>query len=305
MLAAVLALSGCFGIAYGETVMRTMEGGMDVKITYPKDVIAGRTFSLSVLVQNNGWEDKQDVSFAFSADNAITPTSGSAIEIPLVSQDGSYGRTADFAIDENAAPGTYFINIEYSQVLLANNQEPQEPTGTNIAIPVVVRESAAALLHVTSPESLFAGAEFPITVEFVPDADISNVRLQIVPPMDIEFRGETQHLFSSVSRDEQVGVTSILVIPDQDVTGEHVVPLSIRLSYSDDAEEEYEISETVSMILRPRTFMELTGDGGIWVGDFFIAPYVSLGTIVGIPMGAIVTLLIRRSYRSGRRRSRK
>ena len=48
--------------------------------------------------------------------------------------------------------------------------------------------------------------------------------------------------------------------------------------------------------MRPRTFMELTTDGGIWVGDFFIAPYVSLGTIIGIPAGAILSLAIRRKY---------
>ena len=41
--------------------------------------------------------------------------------------------------------------------------------------------------------------------------------------------------------------------------------------------------------------MELTNDGGIWIGDFFIAPYVSIGTIVGIPVGTILSLLIRRA----------
>lgn len=41
--------------------------------------------------------------------------------------------------------------------------------------------------------------------------------------------------------------------------------------------------------------MELTTDGGIWIGDFFIAPYVSLGTIIGIPAGTIISLLIRKN----------
>ena len=50
--------------------------------------------------------------------------------------------------------------------------------------------------------------------------------------------------------------------------------------------------------------MELTTDGGIWIGDFFIAPYVSLGTIIGIPAGAIISLLIRRKT-SPKKRTRK
>ena len=64
-------------------------------------------------------------------------------------------------------------------------------------------------------------------------------------------------------------------------------------------------SQTVSVILRPRTFMELTTEGGIWVGNFFIAPYVSLGTIIGIPAGAIISLLIRRNQNVKKRSSKK
>ncbi len=54
--------------------------------------------------------------------------------------------------------------------------------------------------------------------------------------------------------------------------------------------------------MRPRTFMELTTDGGIWIGDFFIAPYVSLGTVIGIPAGAAISLLIRRSQKTKKRK---
>ena len=50
--------------------------------------------------------------------------------------------------------------------------------------------------------------------------------------------------------------------------------------------------------------MELTTDGGIWIGDFFIAPYVSLGTIIGIPAGAIVSLIIRKKTTKSKRKTR-
>jgi hypothetical protein len=56
-----------------------------------------------------------------------------------------------------------------------------------------------------------------------------------------------------------------------------------------------EESHVVSIILQPRTFMKLTSDGGIWIGNFFLAPYVSIGTIIGIPDGAIISLLIRKN----------
>lgn len=51
--------------------------------------------------------------------------------------------------------------------------------------------------------------------------------------------------------------------------------------------------------------MELTIDGGIWIGEFFIAPHISIGTIIGIPAGAIISLLIRKSQKSTKKRLKK
>ena len=74
------------------------------------------------------------------------------------------------------------------------------------------------------------------------------------------------------------------------------------VSYTDDVGDEKTDSKTVPLILRPRTFMELTTDGGIWIGDFFIAPYVSIGTIIGIPMGTIFSIIIKRSLNKKKKR---
>ena len=63
-------------------------------------------------------------------------------------------------------------------------------------------------------------------------------------------------------------------------------------------------SWSVPLLLRPKNFMEITNDGGIWVGDFFIAPYVSIGTIVGIPAGTIFSLLLRRAVEKRKKKKR-
>ena len=42
--------------SYAETLRQSMEGGMDLEITYPDSVMKERMFSISILLQNNGWE---------------------------------------------------------------------------------------------------------------------------------------------------------------------------------------------------------------------------------------------------------
>ena len=292
---------------YGETINQSMEGSMDVQITHPDEAIIGRIASISILIKNNGWEDKQDISFTFtSQDNSMIPVSDNSITIKRLSQGSSYGGGIDFKISSDISPGIHFLNVKYSQILVSNNKEPQEPIVYDIAIPIVVKKEPSVIIHTNTPEAIFANAEFPFIVEIISkDIEITNVNIEIIPPTDIQFRGETLHSFSTIQKNYPIIITSRIISPIEEVNTEYKLPFNIIVRYTDDIGEEKIESQVVSVILRPRTFMELTTDGGMWIGDFFIAPYISIGTIIGIPAGAIISLLIRKSQKSTKKRLKK
>ncbi|MBS3926008.1 MAG: hypothetical protein KGZ34_04885 [Nitrosarchaeum sp.] len=293
--------------AYGEIVNQSMEGSMDIQITHPDEVIVGRIASISVLIKNNGWEDKQDISFIFtSQDNSMIPVLDNSITIKKLSQGSSFGGSKDFKISTDVNPGIHFLNVKYSQVLVSNNKEPQEPSVYDIAIPIVVKNEPSVIIHTITPEAIFTNAEFPFVVEIISkDIEISDVNVEIIPPRDIQFRGETSHSFSNIEKNSPIIINSRIISPIEEVNTEYKMPFNIIVRYTDDIEEEKIESQTISVILRPRTFMELTMDGGIWIGNFFIAPYVSIGTIIGIPAGTIISLLIRKNQKSTKRRNKK
>ena len=292
---------------YGEKINQSMEGSMDIQITHPDEAIIGRIASISILIKNNGWEDKQDISFTFtSQDNSMIPVSDNSITIKRLSQGSSYGGSVDFKISSNINPGIHFLNVKYSQILVSNNKEPQEPIVYDIAIPIVVKKEPSIIIHTNTPEAIFANAEFPFIVEIISkDIEITDVNIEIIPPTDIQFRGETLHSFSTIQKNSPIIITSRIISPIEEVNTEYKLPFNIIVRYADDIGEEKIESQDVSVILRPRTFMELTTDGGIWIGDFFLAPYISIGTIIGIPAGAIISLLIRKSQKSTKKRLKK
>lgn len=292
---------------YAEKITQNYEGGMDIEISYPDEMVVGREGVISILVKNNGWEEKQDISFLFSNEgNTLDVGKSDKIIIDKLAQDGSYGGNIDLRIPSDTKPGIHFLNLKYSQVLVANNETPQAAIFHDIAIPIIVKEDANVRIYTKMPESIFANAEFPIEVELVSeDIDITNVNIKIIPPKDIDFRGETSHTFSKIQKNIPVGITSRIITPTEEVNTEYKLPFEIIVTYTDDVGEEKQDSQTVSVILRPRTFMELTTNGGIWIGDFFIAPYVSLGTIIGIPAGTIISLLIRKNQKSSKKRPKK
>ena len=110
---------------------------------------------------------------------------------------------------------------------------------------------------------------------------------------------------SSLEKQTPYTISAELITPVENVTTEYTIPVKVILTYTDDLGETNTSTQSMPLLLRPKTFMELTNDGGIWIGDFFIAPYVSIGTIVGIPAGTILSLIIRRSQNKKKESSTK
>ena len=281
--------------SYAETLRQSMEGGMDLEITYPDSVMNDRMFSIAILLQNNGWENKQDISFTLSnPDGAFISHSDNVIIIDELTTTSSFGTTIEYQVSKTANEGSHFLNIDYTQILVSNNVDPMEPTQTNIALPITVFGEPVVVIQTVTPESIFSNSEFTFeTTVLSEDIDLKDVTVQIITPDDIEFRGDTSYVISLLEKQEPYTVTAEMITPTKDVTMEYTIPVKVLVSYTDDLGEENTETQSVPLLLRPKMFMEITNDWGIWIGDFFIAPYVSVGTIVGIPAGTILSLLIR------------
>ena len=294
IFSAVLSLV-VFNGAEAATIKQTMDGSVDVTVTYPDSVIVGRDFQVGVLVQNNGWEDKQDISFTISTQDSSFTSNNDTLQIDRLSKGGSYGGEIEFMVKETAQAGTHYLNALYTQVLLSNNETPTPPTKQNIAIPIDLKAQPEIQLNIVTPTRIFPNAEFPFDVEIISkDVTIKDLSVEVIPPSDIRFRGQSIHAYSSLQKDEPLLIHSQIVTTPADITTEHKLPFEVRVNYTDDTGAQETTSKTVSLVLRPRTYMEITSDGGIWIGGFFLAPYVSIGTIVGIPMGTLFSLLVQR-----------
>lgn len=282
--------------SYAETISKTMDASMDLEIIYPDTVIIDRIFPVSIFLKNNGWEDKQDIEIYFDNPSNVMSTSKNHLIIKYLSSEGSFGDTIDFMVSENASQGTHYLNVEYSQVLLSNNIEPMESFKSSFTIPINVIYTPTVLLQTVGPESIFPNTEFQFEVTIISEnIDLTNVSLKIIPTDELILLGETSHSFSSIKKGMAKSIYSELKIQQEHISSEHTIPVTVLLTYTDDLGIEHTDSKSHPIILRPRTQMELTSDGGIWIGDFFIAPYVSLGTIIGIPAGTIFSLIIKRA----------
>ena len=72
MIPLLVGLSILLPNIHADTLIQNLEGGMEIEITYPEEIVDGREGFISILVKNNGWEDKQDISFVFSSYSYFT-----------------------------------------------------------------------------------------------------------------------------------------------------------------------------------------------------------------------------------------
>ncbi len=279
---------------------------MDVIIEYPDSVIAGRDFTISVFVQNNGWEDKQAVTFAVESQSASILAKNQTLLVERLSKSGSFGGTLEFSTVSESELGTNYINGLYSHVLLSNNETPQAAFQKNIAIPILIKSEPEIQLNTITPNGVFPNAEFPFDIEIISkDVLVRDVTVQIVPPPDVSMRGQASYTYSIIEKNTPVFIRTQIITSPEEITSEHKIPFEVTATYTDDSGQEKTTSKTVSLLLRPRTFMEFTTDGGLWLGGFFLAPYVSIGTIVGIPAGALFSLMIHRLQKKKKSRKKK
>lgn len=61
--------------------------------------------------------------------------------IDRLAEGGSYGVNGDSAVSNNTNSGIHFLNLNYSQILVANNEVRMPETFHDIAIPITIKDT--------------------------------------------------------------------------------------------------------------------------------------------------------------------
>ncbi len=236
-------------LVYAETLTQAFEGGMDLEIIYPESVMNGRMFSISIHLENNGWENKQDISFVITnADSAFKSLSDETITIEQLTTTSSFGTTLDYEVSKNTNEGTHFLNILYSQILVSNNVDPMPATKTTIALPITVLKEPVVKIQTTTPESIFSNTEFPFEVNVISEyIELKDLTVQIIVPQDIEFRGDTSYGMSLLEKGTPFNIKAEMITPSN-VSTEHTIPVKVVVSYTDDLGNEKSDSSSVPFL---------------------------------------------------------
>ena len=243
-------------------------------ITYPETVLKNETFNISFLLDNS--YARSNLSLSINASNNvfnIEDTHNFLLE--ELARESTFGKTITVTTSNDVTAGIHYVNIEY---------RVKENLLSNVAIPINILAEPNITIEMQVQEHIYTNAEFPFTVRIQSDNIIlNNVTIRIIPPKEIEFRGNTVYTISHIDMIKPIEFESILVTPSEtELDYAHHIPFQVTVEYVDHDGMLNSKSEVVMVLLRQKNIFEFNSDGGFWLGPIYIAPSISYGAILSI-----------------------
>ena len=206
-------------------------------------------FNISFLLDNS----YANLSLSINASNNVIFTHNFLLE--ELARESTFGKTITVTTLNDVTAGIHYVNIEY---------RVKENLLSNVAIPINILAEPNITIEMQVQEHIYTNAEFPFTVSIQSDNIVlNNVTIRIIPPKEIEFRGNTVYTISHIDVIKPVEFKSMLVTPSEtELDHEHHIPFQVTVEYVDHDGMLNSKSEVVMVLLRQKNIFEF--NSGWW-----------------------------------------
>jgi len=204
-------------------------------------------------------------------------------------KDSTLGNNFNIKVRAEAPPGAFLVNVSVEYFIKGFFDEKPVKNTLTKAVELNVQSIPILVLHADATDSIFAGEPFSIKGTIKNQGyDAQNIQIS-VDSIHVELEGTKFHSFTNLDAGKTENFEFVLKTP-KDLAIPTDMTISISTSYFDKSGKEYNLEDSLNVFVRQRGILEIGGAEGIWVGDFFIAPVVGVGTIVSSVIGFLVFL---------------
>lgn len=259
---------------------------IDVIIKYPDVITQGTEFVLSSIVKTKA---DQMSNITVSISSPEIETSENQFNIQNLPKDSTLGNNFNIKIKPESPNGKFFANISVDYFIKGFFDEKPVKNTLIKAIEFNVQSNPILLLDFDAPESVFTGEPFTIKGTIRNQGyDAKNIKI-IVDSNQITLDGKKTYSLTNLDAGKIENFEFVLQTPKELSIPTHIT-LNISTSYFDELGTEHKSEDSLEVFARQRGILEIGDSEGIWVGDFFIAPVVGVGTIVSSVIGFFIFL---------------
>jgi len=260
------------------------DANIDVTINYPDVVTQGNEFVLSSVVKTKA---DQMSNITISISSPEIEISQNQFNIQSLPRDSTLGNNFNMKIKPESPDGKFLTNVSVEYFIKGFFDEKPVKNILTKAIELNVQSKPILLLDLNAPDSVFAGEMFSVKGT-VRNQGYNAQNIKITTDSDqVALDGKKIYSLTNLDAGKTENFEFILQTP-KDLTIPTDVTINVSTSFFDESGKEYTIEDSLKVFTRQRGILEIGGSEGIWVGNFFIAPVVGVGTIVSSVIGFLI-----------------
>ncbi len=259
---------------------------IQLSLDYPDIVMQGKNFVLSSVI-------KATVDQVSNITVTITcpelQIQQNSFHIDKLAKDSTLGNNFNATVKDRVPDGTFVANVEVDYFVKGFFDSQPIRHAVTQTTQFLVASKPSLSLNLQTPSNAFSGEPFSIKGTIINQGSSAH-NLQLSA-----FSSEVQ-----ISGKKSVAITDLdagkstdfeFVVQTQKNVGDPVnAVIHVNGTYSDDNGKTYSIDNSFNVFVRQRGLLEIGDANGIWVGQFFIAPVVGVGTIVSSVIGFLIFL---------------
>ncbi|MGI0027047.1 MAG: hypothetical protein ACREAD_04320 [Nitrosopumilaceae archaeon] len=219
-------------------------------------------------------------------------------------KDSTLGNNFNAQVKNGTPDGSFLANVEVEYFIKGFfDQKPVKNSFTK-AIELNTQSKPLILLNTKAPDEVFAGEPFSITGEINNQgSEAQNIQIS-VDSSQVALNGKKFYSLTNLEAGKSTNF-EFVVQTQKDLSIPIHANIHLNGTYVDKLGKSYSLDDSLNVFVRQRGMMEIGDAQGIWIGNFFIAPVVGVGTIVSSVIGFLIFLWHHFKHKKTQKRTRK
>ncbi len=263
-----------------------LDPNLQVTFDYPDVIKQGDKFVLSSIIKSTA-DNISNITLTVSSPELYT--SNNTFKLTKLAKDSTFGNDFKLNIRNDTPDGEFVVNAQVTYFIKGMFDINPVKNMFTQAFHLNAQSKPIVGFDIQSPDNVFSGEPFSIKGTIKNQgAKAQNLQFNIYSS-DINLEGKKSFSLSSLDSGKNTDFEFVVnTSKDLDIPTHAII--HINCTYFDDLNKSYSIENSVNIFARHRGMLEVGDSNGLWIGNFFIAPVVGVGTIVSSAIGFFIFL---------------
>ncbi len=287
--------------AYAAQNATMSDSSLQLELTYPNIVKQGNGFDLSSVVKATA---DQISNITVTVSSPELDLSQNKFFLDKLAKDSTFGNDFHATVKSNTPDGIFVTNVEVNYFVKGYfDAQPIKHTITQ-AFQFNAESKPEITFDVQTPSNAFAGEPFSIKGTIKNQGtDAQDIQVGLYS-QEIDLEGKKSLSISSLPSGETSDF-EFVVQTQKNVGAPKQFTIHLNGTYADNSGKTYPVDNSFNLFVRERGILEIGDANGLWVGNFFIAPVVGVGTIVSSVIGFFIFVWHYRNKKKAKKKTKR